>query len=77
VPALCARADFQRAVAEQMDVVCRESALVPWEVPAKIHLDPLPFTVENGLLTPTFKLKRDAAKVHYKDALEKLLGPAA
>ena len=33
-----------------------------FEIPAKVHLSSHIFTVENDILTPTFKVKRDKAK---------------
>ncbi len=35
-----------------------------------IHLHPEPFAVENGLLTPTFKLKRPQAKAAFQEQLD-------
>ena len=39
---------------------------------AAIHLDPEPFSVQNGLQTPTFKLKRPQAKDKFKKELDDL-----
>ncbi|CAD5215922.1 unnamed protein product [Bursaphelenchus okinawaensis] len=40
----------------------------------KIWLEPEPFTVENGLLTPTFKSKRPQLRQKYKQLFDKLYG---
>ena len=37
---------------------------------AQIHLFPEQFSVENGLQTPTFKLKRPQAKEKFQQAIE-------
>jgi hypothetical protein len=37
---------------------------------ACLHLAPEPFTVENNMLTPTFKLKRPQAKAAYQQQLD-------
>lgn len=45
-----------------------------WEQIKKIELTPEIWGVENGLLTPTLKLKRKVIKEHYKDLYENLYG---
>jgi len=43
-----------------------------------IHLEIEPFTVENGLLTPTLKAKRPQLRQKYKEVMKQLYksGPA-
>lgn len=45
-----------------------------WEQIKKIELTPEIWGVENGLLTPTLKLKRKVIREHYKDLYEKMYG---
>jgi long-chain acyl-CoA synthetase len=37
-----------------------------------VTLIPEPFSVENGLLTPTFKLKRPQAKAAYQAVIDRM-----
>lgn len=37
-----------------------------------IHLHPEQFSVENGLLTPTFKMKRNSLKDYFKDQIAQM-----
>lgn len=46
--------------------------LRPFEIPRTIILEPNPFTVENGLLTPSFKLNRLVLQKFYKKRMENI-----
>ncbi|KAJ1814327.1 medium-chain fatty acid-CoA ligase faa2, partial [Coemansia sp. RSA 2675] len=48
------------------------NGLKGFEIPKNIFLESKPFTIENELLTPTFKVKRPVAKEAYKAELERL-----
>jgi len=55
---LCQDPDFKKAVFEDMKRVGQEAKLMGYEYVQGIHLDNTMWTLETGLLTPTFKLKR-------------------
>ena len=40
--------------------------------PRDIYLQAEPFSVENGMLTPTFKTKRPQLRAHFKDTIKEL-----
>jgi len=52
--------------------VGKELGLKPFEQVKEIHLDSTLFSVENNLLTPTFKLKRPQATEFYQSVLDKM-----
>jgi len=43
-----------------------------FEIVKAVHLDTEPFTVENDLITPSFKLKRPAMQKKYKDEITRM-----
>lgn len=43
-----------------------------WEQAKAIYLTPEQFTTENGLLTPTYKVKREVAKERFMDAIREM-----
>lgn len=49
-----------------------DAGLQPFEQTKRIFLDSQPFTVENGLLTPTLKSRRVALKTKYEDVIRKM-----
>ena len=55
-----------------MEVKVKEYGLTSLEKVKAIHLSFEPFSVDNNLITPTFKIKRNIAKVFFKDAIDKM-----
>jgi long-chain acyl-CoA synthetase len=50
----------------------RSAKLSGFQCPRKIILTPEAFTEDNGLLTPSFKLKRTVLQAKYRAQLDKL-----
>lgn len=59
---LCKDKEFRKAVEQDMETVAKEAQLKGFEKLKDFYLHPAAFTVENGLLTPTLKLKRHQAR---------------
>lgn len=64
--------ELERAILADITRIGTEGGLLSYEQVKKIHITSDPFTVDNGILTPTFKLKRFDAKNYYKDIIERL-----
>jgi long-chain acyl-CoA synthetase len=62
--------DLKKEVIAQMDAKAREYNFTSLEKIKKVHLTSTPFTVENDLITPTFKIKRGNAKKAYATQIE-------
>lgn len=56
---------FKKYIETEIQSKKKESKLNGLEVPKKIHFTPVEFSIENDMLTPTFKLKRNEAKTAY------------
>uniref|UniRef100_A0A4W5L5L8 AMP-dependent synthetase/ligase domain-containing protein n=1 Tax=Hucho hucho TaxID=62062 RepID=A0A4W5L5L8_9TELE len=54
------------------DGYSKQEGLLGFEMVRAVQLEPMPFSVENGLLTPTFKLKRHDAKALYAKVIDPL-----
>ena len=52
----------------------RQPALSPIERVRRFHVMPEPFSIENGLMTPTLKLRRHLIVKAYRDLIEGLYG---
>ncbi|CAA2958871.1 long chain acyl- synthetase 6, peroxisomal-like [Olea europaea subsp. europaea] len=66
---LCNDPRARAAVLAEMDAVGKEAQLRGFELVKAVTLVIEPFTMENGLLTPTFKIKRPQAKAYFAKAI--------
>ncbi|KAI8912664.1 hypothetical protein EDD86DRAFT_201962 [Gorgonomyces haynaldii] len=68
----CNDANVNKQLLKIIEQHGKENGLKGFENVKAIHLCPDPFTPENGLLSPTFKLKRHEAKKFYQKELDQL-----
>ncbi|XP_044483371.1 long chain acyl-CoA synthetase 7, peroxisomal [Mangifera indica] len=69
---LCNDPRARRVVLAEMDAIGKEDQLRGFEFAKSVTLVPEPFSVENDLLTPTFKIKRPQAKAHFAKAISNM-----
>nr|XP_002129741.1 long-chain-fatty-acid--CoA ligase 1-like [Ciona intestinalis] len=69
---LCNNTDVKKLVLEDMCALGRKRGLKSFELPKKIHLSPELFSVENELLTPTFKSRRPQLLHRYKAEIDEM-----
>ena len=68
---------FKAEVVDDMARVGTRHKLNSLEKPKEIFLTPEPFSVENGILTPTMKLKRNIGTKAYQEQIEKMYSDLA
>lgn len=66
---LCNNENVKKMVLKEMNDLGKQSLLKSFEMAKAIHLEPEPWTVELGLLTPTFKSKRPQLRKHYESQI--------
>lgn len=69
---LCASEELRGAIMEDIKTLSREAKLTGFETVKGLLLLPEPFTVENGLVTPTFKIKRQQVRDRYEKEIQAL-----
>ncbi|KAH9101956.1 hypothetical protein LEN26_015611 [Aphanomyces euteiches] len=69
---LCEDAKVVDAVLKDITAAAKAGKLHGFEIPRAIFLTPEPFTIENDMLTPTFKLKRNDAKKKFQAHIDDL-----
>jgi len=63
---------FKKLINDEMTAKRKSNNLNGLEVPKKLHFIEEEFTVENDMLTPTFKLKRNEAKIAYLKEIKEM-----
>ncbi|KAH8864210.1 Long-chain-fatty-acid--CoA ligase 5 [Schistosoma japonicum] len=69
---ICKVKEVRRFVLQKMNEVAVENGLKGFEMVKSVYLYDDPFTVENGMLTPTMKLSRQRARLHLQPIIEML-----
>lgn len=64
--------ELQSLIADDLFKVAKQNRLNGYEYIKAFCLEKDPFTIENDLLTPTFKLKRHQARLHYAKQIDAL-----
>ncbi|KAI8824958.1 uncharacterized protein EV422DRAFT_564316 [Fimicolochytrium jonesii] len=67
---LCQDDDVRKALLEDLTKYGRAEGLKGFELVKDIYLETTPFSPENGLHTPTFKLKRHEAQAKYRSQID-------
>lgn len=67
---LCRNDEARKWVLTQLNATAKESKLRGFEMIKSLYLDPDQFSIENGLMTPTFKLKRPPLQSKYQPQID-------
>jgi len=68
--AACAKKEVKDFFMSELNKAAKEHKLKGFEMARAIHIEPVPFSVENDLLTPTFKAKRPQLKERYQKEID-------
>ena len=69
---LVARSALKEAIMAEMSRLAKENDLKSFEQVKDIHVTPELWSVENDLLTPTFKVKRNVIKKAFNTQIEQM-----
>ncbi|XP_075238281.1 long-chain-fatty-acid--CoA ligase 1 isoform X5 [Lycorma delicatula] len=67
---LCANPEVKKLIMDDMISWGKEGGLKSFEQVKDLYLHPDPFSIQNGLLTPTFKSKRPTLRAYFKPQIE-------
>lgn len=69
---LCKTKELKEAIMNDIHKVSKECGLHGFEQVRAIYVEATPFSVENDLMTPTFKLKRNKIRDRYEKEIAQL-----
>jgi long-chain acyl-CoA synthetase len=67
---MCEAADLTQAILKSLTTTAREEKLKGFEIPKAVFVESEQFSVENDLLTPTFKSKRPQLQKKYQSIID-------
>jgi long-chain acyl-CoA synthetase len=67
---ICRSDTLKKIIMEDIKRAAKANGIHGFEIPKIVHLDSELFSVENELLTPTFKLKRQQAQEKYQKEID-------
>ena len=71
---ILSKPELHQAIIGNLNELAKMNKLSGLEKIKKVHLTEEMFTVENDILTPTFKIKRNVAKNKYKEEILRIYG---
>ncbi len=69
---LCKSKELHDMIMNDVKGLAKKNGLHGFETPKAIFLEANPFTVENDLITPTFKLKRPQLREYYQKQIDEM-----
>ncbi|XP_052192582.1 long chain acyl-CoA synthetase 4-like isoform X2 [Diospyros lotus] len=69
---ICKNPKAERYILDELAKTGKEKKLKGFELVKAVYLDPIPFDMDRGLLTPTFKKKRAQFLKYYQDAVDNM-----
>ncbi|KAG5442433.1 Long-chain-fatty-acid--CoA ligase 4 [Clonorchis sinensis] len=69
---LCKSPQIAAAVLKDLQRVGREKRLTTFEIPKKVHLDPMSWTPDTGLVTDALKLKRFNLQLRFQQEIDRM-----
>ncbi|VAI37334.1 unnamed protein product [Triticum turgidum subsp. durum] len=69
---LCSDPKARRYIQDELNQTGKKLGLRGFEMLRAVHLEPVPFSIDKDLITPTFKLKRPQLLKYYKDRVDQL-----
>jgi len=75
--ALCANGEVKKLIMEELDSIGKANKLSSLERPRDIFVTADAFSIENDILTPTFKLKRNKGRDAYKQQIDAMYADLA
>lgn len=67
---LCALADVKKLILKDMNNLGKEAGLKGFELARDVHLHHELFSIDNGLLTPTMKAKRNELQKYFQKEID-------